>query len=173
MPEKIIKDLNHKLMYPRFANRFQLAIKFANDYYFHGRVRISETFRTMKRQEELYAKGRTNKKSKVVTKAKAGQSLHNLGCAADLFILTHDGKYQEKLPEYKQLAGIMVQFGLKHIRAADYPHWEIPTRFDLPELYKKYRAEGMKHEDCILRIHSKLDKEYIIFNSFDWEDAQS
>ena len=171
MAEKIIKDPNHKLMYLRFTNRLKLAVKFANDYYFHGRVRISETFRTLKRQEELYAKGRTNKRSKIVTKAKAGSSLHNFGCAADLWIATHNNEYQTALPEYKQLAGIMTQFGLEHLRSADYPHWQIATQLDLPELYKKYMAEGMTHEFCILRIHSDLDKEKIIFNSFDWEEG--
>lgn len=46
-------------------------------------MRLVEGFRSMERQAELYAQGRT-KPGKIVTNAKPGQSQHNLGRAADL-----------------------------------------------------------------------------------------
>jgi len=56
----------------------------------HGHpVRIVEGFRTLERQTELYNQGRTTPGA-VVTNAKAGQSLHNYGVAAD-FVFRREG----------------------------------------------------------------------------------
>jgi len=52
-------------------------------------VRIVEGFRTFERQTELYNQGRTTPGA-VVTNAKAGQSLHNYGVAAD-FVFRREG----------------------------------------------------------------------------------
>lgn len=54
-------------------------------------VQISEGYRSNKRQNELYAQGRT-KPGKIVTNAKAGQSNHNYGIAVDYFLVSNDGK---------------------------------------------------------------------------------
>lgn len=55
-----------------------------------AQVRISEGYRTFDAQNALYAQGRT-KPGKVVTNAKAGQSIHNYGLAVDI-VLIIDGK---------------------------------------------------------------------------------
>jgi len=54
-------------------------------------VRITDTLRTFKEQEALYAIGRT-KPGSIVTKAKPGQSYHNYGLALDFCLLTNDGR---------------------------------------------------------------------------------
>ena len=46
-------------------------------------IRITEGYRSLERQNELYAQGRT-KPGAIVTKAKAGESLHNYGVAIDV-----------------------------------------------------------------------------------------
>ena len=50
------------------------------------RLRFTQTLRTIKEQDDLYAQGRT-KKGKIVTNAKGGQSIHNWGLAFDIVIL--------------------------------------------------------------------------------------
>lgn len=50
------------------------------------RLRFTQTLRTIKEQNDLYAQGRT-KKGKIVTNAKGGQSIHNYGLAFDIVIL--------------------------------------------------------------------------------------
>lgn len=50
------------------------------------RLRFSQTLRTIKEQDDLYAQGRTKRGPKV-TNAKGGQSIHNYGLAFDIVIL--------------------------------------------------------------------------------------
>ena len=50
------------------------------------RLRFAEGLRTIKEQDELYAKGRT-KAGKIVTNATGGQYIHNYGLAFDIVIL--------------------------------------------------------------------------------------
>lgn len=55
-----------------------------------AKVRITQSFRSIEEQENLYAFGRT-KPGKKVTNAKAGQSIHNYGLAVDICLMI-DGK---------------------------------------------------------------------------------
>ena len=55
-----------------------------------AKVRITQGLRTFAEQEALYAQGRT-KPGKIVTRAKAGQSVHNFGFAIDICLII-DGK---------------------------------------------------------------------------------
>lgn len=50
------------------------------------RLRFSQTLRTIKEQDDIYAQGRT-KPGKIVTNAKGGQSIHNYGLAFDIVLL--------------------------------------------------------------------------------------
>lgn len=49
-------------------------------------MRITEGYRSIARQNELYAQGRTTK-GNIVTKAKGGESMHNYGVAVDFVFL--------------------------------------------------------------------------------------
>jgi peptidoglycan L-alanyl-D-glutamate endopeptidase CwlK len=51
---------------------------------------VTQSLRTWKQQDELYAKGRTSPplgKRHIVTNAKGGQSYHNFGLAFDVVVL--------------------------------------------------------------------------------------
>lgn len=70
-----------RLLYPGFLaplRRAVVQVETRCDY----RVNITQGFRTYKRQDAIYAQGRTLP-GKVVTHAKGGQSFHNFGVAAD------------------------------------------------------------------------------------------
>lgn len=73
-------------------------------------VRVVEGFRSMERQAELYAQGRT-KPGKIVTNAKPGESLHNRGRAVDLcFVKTG---YSAPPEDWKLLGTLAKSFGAK------------------------------------------------------------
>ena len=55
-----------------------------------AKVRLTQSLRTFKEQDDLYSLGRT-KPGKKVTNAKAGQSIHNYGLAVDICLII-DGK---------------------------------------------------------------------------------
>ncbi|MED0738884.1 M15 family metallopeptidase, partial [Aneurinibacillus thermoaerophilus] len=54
-------------------------------------VLITQGYRSIAEQNELYAQGRT-KPGKIVTNAKGGTSYHNYGLALDFALYTPDGK---------------------------------------------------------------------------------
>lgn len=56
----------------------------------NAKIRVTQSLRSFKEQDELYAIGRT-KSGKKVTNAKAGQSIHNYGLAVDICLMI-DGK---------------------------------------------------------------------------------
>ena len=97
--------------------------------------------RTMEEQAALYAKGRTDGSSKIVTKAKPGESYHNYGLAfdwvplkqsgknADLWIADWDNETAFRLGEHVgitfRLVGISWETG--HLQSSDYKSWrDIP-----------------------------------------------
>jgi peptidoglycan LD-endopeptidase CwlK len=51
-----------------------------------AKVRITQGLRTFAEQDGLFAKGRS-KPGKIVTRAKAGQSIHNFGFAVDICLI--------------------------------------------------------------------------------------
>lgn len=68
-------------LYPDFRDKIKVLIKTMNDLGLP--VILSEGIRTGKRQDELYAQGRTTPGS-IVTNAKAFESYHQYGVAADI-----------------------------------------------------------------------------------------
>jgi len=153
------------LLYKPFVRDVEMAMYFANKYYFHGRLKISETYRTMERQQYLYEQGRT-REGKKVTNAKAGESFHNYGCAVDFWIETYDGKYETDLEPYKLLERVMVQFGLAYLRIHDYGHFQCAASFDMVEFYKKQIEAGATHEQAVRALHAELDKERFVFEGY-------
>lgn len=76
-----------KLMHPKLRDELLEQYLTINTALAKGiRLRITQTLRTFKEQDELYAQGRTSKGNKV-TNAKGGQSIHNYGLAFDIVIL--------------------------------------------------------------------------------------
>jgi hypothetical protein len=154
---KIIKDLDDPRMYKPFASEVKKALTYANKYYFAGRLRVAETYRTPQRQAELYADPK-------VYAAKAGQSFHNFGCACDIFILDHYGKYSNNVEDYRVTTEIFSRFGLNYLRNSDLAHIEVPTTMNLKDVVNAYMA--LDHEDLVKQIHCLLDRELASYNEF-------
>lgn len=101
-----------------------------------AKIRITQGFRSAKEQDELYAIGRT-KPGKKVTNAKAGQSIHNYGLAADICLMI-DGKTaswntakdwdNDKVADWYEFVKIFAKYGWtwggnwKNFK--DLPHFE-------------------------------------------------
>lgn len=80
-------------LHPKVVDEVRSIISHINNTLLTGKakVRISQGIRTWAEQNELYAQGRT-KPGKIVTNAKAGQSIHNYGLAVDIvLIVDNDG----------------------------------------------------------------------------------
>lgn len=92
-------------------------------------IEITQGLRTFAEQDALYAQGRTRRGPKV-TKAKAGQSLHNYGVACD-FALMVGGKYvwPESHPVWQAIGEAARKVGLEAgywWKDPDKPHVELP-----------------------------------------------
>ncbi|MBE99307.1 M15 family metallopeptidase [Flavobacterium coralii] len=77
-----------KLLHPDIRQEVRAGYEFVNNKQLGKgvRLRFAHTLRTPEEQNALYAQGRT-KPGKVVTKAKAWQSIHNYGLAFDIVLL--------------------------------------------------------------------------------------
>lgn len=118
-----------------------------------AKVRITSTLRTWKEQEELYAQGRTKPGPKV-TNAKAGDSIHNFGLAADV-VLIINGKTvswdtkkdwdKDKQSDWMEVVTYVKSKGWKWggdwISFKDMPHFEKTFGHTVKQLKEKYLAE--------------------------------
>lgn len=97
-------------------------------------VRITEGYRTKERQEALYAQGRTTP-GRIVTNARAGESLHNYGVAVD-FVFRKDG-YDASKELWETLGAIGEQHGFRWggrwQEFIDRPHFELTLGYDLDD----------------------------------------
>ncbi|MCS7062767.1 MAG: M15 family metallopeptidase, partial [Methylacidiphilales bacterium] len=107
------------------------------------KVKISSSYRSIKEQNEIYAKGRT-KPGKIVTYAKGGMSAHNYGLAYDIVIIDSKGNLIWSGPLMERVGIIGESLGLvwggrfKSIK--DCPHFQhflVPSGKDMYERYKK------------------------------------
>lgn len=109
-------------------------------------VQISEGHRSNKRQNELYAQGRT-KGGNIVTNARAGQSWHNYGIAVDFFITTHDGKSATWTvnKDWRRVAAIGKSLGFEWggdwTSFKDYPHLQMTGGLSLAQLQAGQRPK--------------------------------
>lgn len=121
-PTYISKDPD--LLYPPFARRVDEAIESCRKAGVH--VMIFEGWRSPQRQASLYAQGRTAP-GKVITKADAWQSIHQLGLAVDIVFDKNgqpswDGDYAKVAPHFQV-------FNLEWLGGiGDKPHfqWRMP-----------------------------------------------
>ena len=107
-------------------------------------IGISECFRTVEEQDDLYAKGRTTGGSKV-TKAKGStySSMHQWGVAFDFYRDDGSGAYNEKGDFFKKVGavgkGYDLIWGGDWTSIVDKPHFQLSTWGDTPsELKKEY-----------------------------------
>jgi peptidoglycan L-alanyl-D-glutamate endopeptidase CwlK len=104
--------------------------------------KVTSGTRTWAEQTKLYAQGRTTAGPKV-TNAKAGQSWHNFGAAADLTLFDKSGKRPKwDGKEYDRMGAIAQELGLEWGGAwrkfKDRPHVQRPLGLTLAEARKKY-----------------------------------
>ena len=104
--------------------------------------KVTSGTRTWAEQTRLYAQGRTAAGNKV-TNAKAGQSWHNFGVAADLTAFDKSGKRPKwDGAEYDRMGAIAQELGLEWGGAwrkfKDRPHVQRPLGLTLAEARKKY-----------------------------------
>lgn len=98
-------------------------------------VLITCTYRSNAEQDKLYAQGRTAPGFKV-TKARAGESLHNFGLAIDFVPMVHgkpawdDPKPFEMLARMAQIADPRLKWGGDFKSIDDKPHLEWPRMKD-------------------------------------------
>lgn len=72
-------------------DKVELLLRNANMRLKNYKMVITEAYRSIEYQNQLYAQGRS-KPGKIVTNAKGGQSMHNYGYAVDFALMTPDGK---------------------------------------------------------------------------------
>jgi peptidoglycan L-alanyl-D-glutamate endopeptidase CwlK len=110
--------------------------------------RFSHTFRSVEEQNKLYAKGRLNKKEKIVTNAKGGQSFHNYGLAIDIVLIVNDVATWERgrdfdkdgQPDWMEVVSIFKKYGWEwggDWGFKDYPHFQKTFNFTTKQLMKK------------------------------------
>lgn len=105
---------------------------------------ITETDRSFKRSDDLYAQGRT-KPGQIVTNAKGGQSIHNYKLAID-FVILIDNKTSWKVDDnwMKVVACFKEEgwsWGGDWKSLKDYPHVEKTNGYSLKQIRAKYAAK--------------------------------
>jgi peptidoglycan L-alanyl-D-glutamate endopeptidase CwlK len=99
---------------------------------------ITCTYRDNASQNALYAQGRT-KPGKIVTNAKAGQSLHNYRCAVDVVpIVAGKPRWDVKEEVWQQVGALGKAAGLEWAgdwkRFKEYPHFQYTGGLTLAQL---------------------------------------
>jgi peptidoglycan L-alanyl-D-glutamate endopeptidase CwlK len=99
---------------------------------------ITSTYRDNASQNALYAQGRT-KPGKIVTNAKAGQSLHNYKCAVDVVpIVAGKPRWDVKEEIWQQVGALGKAAGLEWAgdwkRFKEYPHFQYTGGLTLAQL---------------------------------------
>ncbi|BAU28237.1 peptidoglycan L-alanyl-D-glutamate endopeptidase CwlK [Aneurinibacillus soli] len=103
-------------------------------------VLITQGYRSIAEQNDLYAQGRT-KPGKIVTNARGGQSYHNYGLAIDFVLYTKDGKdvtWDDSSAEWKQVVRVFKSkefaWGGDFRTFKDTPHFEMTFGYTYSQL---------------------------------------
>ncbi|OIK10234.1 peptidase M15 [Bacillus sp. MUM 116] len=109
-------------------------------------VVITDGFRSMEDQDQLYQKGRTTAGT-IVTNARGGESYHNYGLAVDFALKTSSGNViwdrnydgnQNRIPDWNEVVAIAknlgFQWGGDWAQFKDYPHLQMDFDLTLADL---------------------------------------
>lgn len=140
-----------KLLYPDVQVR---VIRFLNTFYTHHRriLNVTQGLRTFKKQDWLYAQGRT-RPGDVVTRARGGYSYHNYGLAVDLAFAGLDpylDRETEELRDYLwdeigrhgEMAGFL--WGGNFAGISDRPHLQIGYGRTIRQWRSVYKIGGLR-----------------------------
>lgn len=125
-------------------------------------IRITNTLRTFKEQDDLYALGRT-KPGKIVTHAKGGESYHNYGLAIDFCLLISNKEVSwnrdldlnnDGQKDWDQVVKIFKKYGWvwggDFHRFKDYPHFQKTFDFSIKQLQKLHQIGHIKEGYLII-----------------------
>ena len=100
-------------------------------------VRVVEGYRSIERQNSLYAQGRTTP-GNIVTNAKGGQSFHNYGVAVDFVFRKEGYNASQELWETLGVVGRSQGFewGGDWSGFVDRPHFELTLNYSLSDFQK-------------------------------------
>ncbi|MFD2044310.1 M15 family metallopeptidase [Ornithinibacillus salinisoli] len=146
-------------LHPLIAKKKEQLIKEAKN--LEITVVITESIRTIERQDELYTLGRT-KEGNIVTYAKGGESYHNYGLAIDFAIMKHkdeltwdinyDGN-ENGSSDWFEVADIAKELGFEWggdwSKFKDYPHLQMTFDLSIKQLQRGIRPkEDLDHHDA-------------------------
>ena len=115
--------------------------------------RFTHTLRTIKEQNDLYAKGRTIK-GQIVTNAKGGQSFHNYGLAIDICLIVNGKATWERgqdfdkdgQPDFMEVVKIFKKYGWEWggnwVTFKDYPHFQKTFGYTTKQLLSLPQKDG-------------------------------
>lgn len=131
---------------PEFARSVQLALDQAEKEGISATIGFDGGYRSHAEQTKLFAKGRTAP-GKVVTNAKAGQSLHNYGLAVDIYVVEGQKIVSHTHPKAKRLVQLMkaqkLEWGGDWVNFQDYPHFQLTGGIKLATFQQLYRTGGL------------------------------
>ena len=113
-------------------------------------VKVISGTRSYMEQDALYAKGRTISNTSIVTRAKAGHSLHNFGISADIGIFKGKEYFGEH-PLYNELGTLGKSLGLEwggDWKFVDEPHYQLRPAW----------AKGMTERDMLATLRNRVSK---------------
>jgi len=123
--------------------------------YCNVNIIITQAYRSIEIQNELYAQGRT-KPGKIVTNAKGGTSYHNYGLAFDIAVMNKDGKTvnwsdicdtdHDNKKDYYEIGALGKSIGLEwggdFKSIIDIPHFQLTYGLSIKDLQKGKRPKG-------------------------------
>lgn len=137
----IIRSTN--ILFPPFKSRLEHGLNLCRQA--GHQVYPFETWRSSRRQGELYAQGRTTP-GPIVTKARPGESFHQYACAADLVFDGDPDKpgvqWSWTSGSYKSVAKIMSAVGLESV-PGDSPHWQLTGGLSVHEAERLLDSGGL------------------------------
>jgi len=114
-------------------------------------VKVISGTRSYMEQDALYAKGRTIPNTSIVTRAKAGFSLHNFGISADIGIFKGKEYFGEH-PLYHELGTLGKSLGMEWggdwKSIVDEPHYQLRPSW----------ATGMTERDMLATLRNRVSK---------------
>lgn len=148
-----LSRVDRAMAYPPFTRQLLALLTEALEVHQHA-YWVVELHRSYERSDELFAHGRTTP-GPIVTRARAGQSAHNFGIAADLCLdgyVDRAGLQPDWRPEsYELLRTLAPKHGLvwggTFKGLADFPHVQLPGFVDAGELQplrKLFDAGGLQ-----------------------------
>lgn len=104
-------------------------------------IAVFEGWRSPARQDDLYAQGRTLP-GRVITKARAWESLHNFGLAVDIANLPAARMWNWN-GDFKKYSKYFTGEGLKWLSPFEQVHYELPTKFTLAQMREIVNYGGL------------------------------